>query len=123
MGELRQRGRIWWIRYYRNGKRDEESSRSDKKGVASDLLKIREGDSARGLPVTPKIGRLRSEEAVADVANDYRVNGRRTLADLERRIVKHLNPFFGGRRMTSITTADVRPSSQAVRMRTHQAAK
>lgn len=108
MGEVRQRGCIWWIRYYRNGRRYEESSGSNKKGVARDLLKTREGDIVRGLPVTPKIGRLRFEEAVADVANDYRVNGRRTLSDLERRIVKHLNPFFGGRRMSAITTADVR---------------
>ena len=61
MGELRKRGPIWWIRYYRNGKRYEESSGSDKKGVATDLLKVREGDSARGVPVTPKVGRLRFE--------------------------------------------------------------
>ena len=41
MGELRQRGKVWWIRYYRNGRRQEESSRSTKKRVAIDLLKIR----------------------------------------------------------------------------------
>jgi integrase len=108
MGEVRQRGNIWWIRYYRNGKRYEESSGSDKKGVAIDLLKIREGDSARGLPVTPKIGRLRFEEAAADVENDYRANGKRSLSHVKTRTTNHLTPFFGGRRMTSITTADVR---------------
>jgi hypothetical protein len=59
MGELSQRGRVWWIRYYRNGQRFEESSGSSKKGAAIDLLKIREGDGAHGLPVTPKMGRLR----------------------------------------------------------------
>src|SRR5215212_2220754 len=108
MGELRQRGRIWWIRYYRNGRRYEESSGSEKKGAARDLLKIREGDGARGVPVTPKIGRLRFDEAAADVVNDYRVNGKRSLPHVERRIEKHLAPFFGGRRMSTITTADVR---------------
>ena len=108
MGEIRQRGRIWWIRYYRNGRRYEESSGSTKKGAAIDLLKIREGDSARGVPVTPKIGRLRFEEAAADVVTDYRVNGKRSLSHVERRIKKHLDPFFGGRRMAAITTADVR---------------
>lgn len=86
MGELRQRGTIWWIRYYRNGKRYEESSGSDKKGVAIDQLKIREGDGAHGLPVTPKMGRLRFEDAVAEVITDYRVNGKRTLADVESRL-------------------------------------
>ena len=108
MGELRQRGRIWWIRYYRNGQRHEESSGSKKKGVAIDLLKIREGDGAKGLPVTPKIGRLRFEEAAADVVNDYRTNGKRSIGEVERRIRLHLNLCFEGRRMAAITTADIR---------------
>ena len=42
MGELKRRGQIWWIRYYRDGKRYEESSRSGKQGVARDLLRQRE---------------------------------------------------------------------------------
>jgi hypothetical protein len=92
MGELRQRGRVWWIRYYRDGQRFEESSGSTKKGTAIDLLKIREGDGAHGLPVTPKMGRLRFEEAAADLLNDYQANGKRTYADVKRRIDKHLTP-------------------------------
>src|SRR4029079_18358502 len=67
-----------------------------------------EGDGAKGLPVTPKIGRLRFEEAAADIINDYRVNGKRSLDEVERKIKKHLAPFFGGRRMTTIDTALVR---------------
>src|SRR5215471_19612383 len=43
-----------------------------------------------------------------DVLNDYRANGRRSLDEAERRIDKHLSPYFGGRRMAAITTADVR---------------
>ena len=108
MGALRQRGGIWWIRYCRQGRRHEESSHSRRKQAAIDLLKIREGDGAHGLPVTPKIGRLRFEEAARDVRNDYRINGKKSLAEVERRITKHLLPFFGGRRMASLTTADVR---------------
>ena len=83
MGELRQRGRVWWIRYYRNGQRYEESSGSAKKGEAVTLLKLREGDGAHGIPVMPKIGRLRFEEAAADVVIDYRVNGKRSLKVLK----------------------------------------
>jgi integrase len=40
--------------------------------------------------------------------NDYIVNGKRTLKDAKRRIDLHLRPHFGGRRMSAITTADVR---------------
>ena len=111
MGQLVKRGQKWWIRYSRNGKRYEESSGSNKKGVASELLKLREGDGAHGLPVTPKIGRLRFEEAANDLLNEYRTNRRKSLDEVERRIEKHLAPFFGGRRMAGLTTAHVREYS------------
>ncbi len=107
---MRQRGpgKIWWIRYYRAGRRYEESANSSKKQAAIDLLKIREGDGARGVPVTAKIGRLRFEAAADDLIVDFRTNGKKLLSDVERRIRKHLAPFFGGRRMASLTTSDVR---------------
>src|SRR5690349_7312420 len=123
MGEVRKRGQTYWIRYYRNGKRYEESAGSDKKTAAIDLLKLREGDGARGLPVTPKIGRLRFEEAAQDVINDYRVNGKRSLEVVERKIAKHLSPFFGGRRMAAITTADVRTFIVERQAATHTTSK
>jgi integrase len=108
MGQLRKRGHVWWIRYYRNGRQYEESAGSDKKSIAIELLKIREGDGARGVPVTPKVGRLLFDEAAEDVLNDYRTNGKKSVDDVERRITKHLKPFFGGRRLATITTTDVR---------------
>ncbi len=108
MGELKRRGQIWWIRYYKNGKRHEESSGSTKEGEAKSLLRLREGDIERGVAVTPKVGRIRFDEAVTDVLNDYRTNRKRSLDDVERRIEKHLKPFFGNRRMASITTSDIR---------------
>ncbi len=98
----------FWIKYYRNGRVFRESSGSAREGDAKRLLRLREGDIERGLPVTPRIGRIRFEEASEDVLNDYRTNGKRSLAVVERRITKHLMPFFGGRRMSAITTSDVR---------------
>ena len=108
MGELKQRGQIWWIRYYKNGRRHEESAGSTKESDAKSLLRLREGDIERGVAITPKVGRIRFDEAVKDVINDYRTNRKRSLDDVERRIERHLKPFFGNRRMASITTADVR---------------
>ena len=98
----------FWIKYYRDGRPYRESAGTRKKGEAERLLKLREGDSAKGLPVTPHITRLRFEEAAEDAINDYKVNGRRSLADQERRIKLHLLPYFRGRRMTAITTGDIR---------------
>src|SRR4029453_18575425 len=108
MGQLRKRGGVWWIRYYRNGRRFEESARTNKKEEARDLLKRIEGEIAKGVPVTSITGRLRFEEAATDIEADYQINGKRSLRDLKIRIERHLTPFFAGRRMNSITTADVR---------------
>jgi integrase len=103
---------LWWIRYYRNGRRFEESARTNKKEEARDLLKRIEGDIAKGVPVTSITGRLRFEEAATDIEADYQINGKRSLRDLKIRIERHLTPFLAGRRMNSITTADVRAYSK-----------
>lgn len=108
MGEVRKRGNIWWIRYYRNGRRHEESSKSTKKGAADRLLKIREGEIAKGVPVSAKAGQLRFDEAVDTVLEDYRINGKKSLPSVERRYRLHLEPFFGGRKLASLTTDDFR---------------
>src|SRR5688572_17496520 len=107
MGRIYKRGRIWWIRYYRNGKCYPESSRSTQHAVAKNLLKVREGDGAKGLPVTPLMARFTFDEAARDLEREYAVNGRKSLDSVKRRIKLHLLPYFGGRRMAGITTVDV----------------
>ena len=108
MGCIYQRGRTWWIKYSRAGRAFYESSGSTKHAEAKRLLKLREGDSERGVPITPKVGRVRFDEAAADLITEYRNNGRKSLEHLERRLRKHLTPVFSGRRMALITTADAR---------------
>ena len=126
MGELKQRGQTWWIRYYKNGKRHEESSGSTKEGDAKSLLRLREGDIERGVAITPKVGRIRFDEAVKDVLNDYRTNRKRSLDDVERRIEKHLKPFFGNRRWprsrqptSASTSTRVRRRRRSLERRSH----
>jgi integrase len=46
--------------------------------------------------------------AVRDVLDDYRINRRRSLADVARHVRLHLAPFFHRRRMAAITPADIR---------------
>ena len=107
MGELRQRGRIWWLRYYRDGRRFEESSGTDKYEKAKSLLKEREGDVAKGVPFSPSMGRLRFEDCHGGPRDRYTVNKRDSLDHLKRRIKLHLTPWFAGRRMTRLTSADI----------------
>jgi integrase len=113
MGQIRKRGGVYWIRFYKNGQRLEESAHTDKWETARDLLKSREGDVADGRPVSPKAARLRFDDAAADLETEYTINGRRTLKDLQRRFKLHLTPWFGGRRLVDIATPNVRAFTAA----------
>ncbi len=96
---------VYWIKYYSDGRPMRESSEGTKESDARKLLKLREGEVVKGVPVMPK--RVRFSELAEDVVNDYRVNGRRSLRDLEMRLRRHVLPFFGHRRAASISKADV----------------
>ena len=98
---------VHWIKYYRDGRPMRESSESTKESDARKLLKLREGDVVRGVPITPKVTRVRFRELAEDVVTDYKVNGRRSIGDLEMRLRRHILPYFGQRRAASITTADI----------------
>ncbi|HEY0876697.1 MAG TPA: tyrosine-type recombinase/integrase [Vicinamibacterales bacterium] len=100
--------RTWTLRYHRNGRAIQEATKFTRKGDALTLLKTREGDIAKGLPVSRASITLTFDAAVADVVNDYKANGKRTTEHVERRIRLHLAPAFGGRRLSSITTAQIR---------------
>ena len=43
------------------------------------MLRNREGEIARGAVITPDVGKITFDEAVADLLNDYIVNRKRTL--------------------------------------------
>ena len=99
---------VLWIKWYRNGRAFRESAETDKDSVARRLLRQREGDITRGVPVTPRTDRALLEDLGADVVTDYKVNGKRSVKDVARSFEQHLNPFFDGWRAANITTADVR---------------
>jgi len=96
---------MWWIKYYQGRRAVRESTETEKETVARRILRNREG---KGIPINPKVGKITFEDAAKDIINDYTANRRRSLDGLERRITKHLTPFFKGRRLASIATADIR---------------
>jgi integrase len=98
---------VWWIKYYRDGVPMRESTESDKESVAKNLLKQREGDISRGVPITPQTNRATFDDLADDVLNDYKVNQRRTIKDATRRL-QDLREVFGDRKAAGITVADVR---------------
>lgn len=53
--------------------------------------------------------RMRFEEASKDLLTDYQINGKRSHDNLKNTIIDGvLEPWFRGRRMASLTTADIR---------------
>ena len=71
-------------------------------------LKQRNRRTALRPGLTPSVPRLTFCAAVRDVLDDYRINRKRSLVDVERHVRLHLAPFFRGRRMAAITTTDIR---------------
>ena len=105
---------VWWIKYYKDGKPIRESSESTKESDPRKLLNLREvllpsaTDAVKGIPVTPRINRIMFQELANDVINDYKMNRKRSLRDIETRLKLHILPVFSSRRASSITTADIR---------------
>jgi len=107
MGCIYRRGKIWWLKYYKNGKPYCESSRTDCKEAAGRLLKRREGEIAKGELPGIYFDRVRFEELAEDFLTDYKVNGRKSL-DKAERSVRNLSEAFGGMRIPQITTARIK---------------
>jgi hypothetical protein len=109
MGTLYQRGRVWWAKWYVDGRPMREST-----GIATDddtipneargFLKVREGKAASGEPVLRRADRIRYEEIRTDLLEHYATTGRRDAVELGWRL-KHLDRFFAGRRVVHITRA------------------
>jgi integrase len=107
-GSVFKVGRVYWISYWdAAGKRVKESSGSQKKANAERLLGSRNGSVAHHLPIVRNAEKATFNEAAKAVVNDCTINGKTSLAVVQRRIEKHLAPVFGGRRLASITTTDV----------------
>ena len=108
MGHLYRRNQTWWMKYYKDGRAFYESSRTANHKKAEGILMQREGAIAAGENVSPAHARFKFDDALADYLTDQEVNDRVGLAKFKRRLELHLVPYFRGRRMTGIETADVR---------------
>src|SRR5262245_31828377 len=108
-GSVYRRGKFWWLKYYQDGRPIRESSESQSKAEAQQMLNLRMGDVAKDIPVTPKLGSITFAEAAQAVLDDYTIRKFRSLRDTKRRIDKHLRPFFGSTtRLKGITPPRIR---------------
>jgi hypothetical protein len=104
MGQLYQRGRIYWCKYYVAGWPVRESTGCERETDARRFLRTREGAVAAGAPIPPCLDRIFYDELADDLVAFYRTTGRRRLEEVEDRLV-YLNAFFRGRRAVSIGPA------------------
>jgi len=107
MGCIYRRGKIYWVKYYRNGKPYAESSHSDKQEAAKRLLRMREGEISQGKLPGIYFDRIRFDELVEDFLTDYRINNKRTIVKAERS-ARHLLREFEGMRATEITAPRIK---------------
>lgn len=107
-GSLYRRESIWWVKYHRNGKSYRESSKSTDRVVAEKLLRSRLGEIAddRFAGIAP--GKVTVGNLIDLVVEDYRITGKRSLADVEWRSNKHLHPRFAKMKAAQFGTMQVK---------------
>lgn len=103
MGSIYRRGNTLWIKYYRNGKRYQESTRTSKVEEAKQLLKLREGEIAQGKLPGVIFDKVHFDELAEEYLQDLRINGRKAIDRVERSI-SNLKRYFEGCRVPEITT-------------------
>jgi hypothetical protein len=97
---------VWWIKFYSNGIARRESSHSSDHSLAEKLLKRRLAETLTKTYVPRE--NIRIDELVADLVSDYRVNGQKSIANVERRWKLHLMAFFTRLRAGDLTTDRIR---------------
>ena len=107
-GSVYVRGKTYWIAYYVDGEQVCESAHSRDKAEARRFLKARQGQIAEGRYVGAVADRVAFDDLAELILTDYKVNGKKSLPDVEQKIRLHLRPFFGKKKAHSITTADIK---------------
>src|SRR5215831_18083504 len=90
------------ISYSVNGKKVIESTGLTDEREARRILKEREGRVATGQPILPRVDKVKYDEARADLVEYYQTTEDRDLYEAGARI-KHLDRFFAGSRLVTIT--------------------
>ncbi len=97
-GSIYQRGKIYWIKYYRDGRPFYESSESCKYGDAQRLLDQRRAEVYSGTHLDSQTKRVTVGQLFDALDRDYKINGK-DHEWVERVLRKHLRPCFEATRV------------------------
>src|ERR1039457_3864200 len=98
---------VWWIKYHRHGRPFRESTQTTDYNKAGKMLKTRLSEINQGTFMGPQLERTKVDELAEMFLRDYRINGRKSLDDVDARWKYHLKPFFGGMRAVDLTSEQV----------------
>lgn len=103
----RRHASLYWLSYRRNGIRIRESAETDNLEEAKRILAVRQGDVARGVPISNRTNQATVGELCQDVLLDYEVNGKKSIDATRRRTRLHLAPFFGNTKASKVSTENL----------------
>jgi integrase len=106
---------VWWIKYYVRGVPVRESAHTDSWEEANRLLKKKQGEVVSGRFVGIGAERIRMEQLLKAVEQDYQENERHTLVDVQTRNKLHLVPAFGEIRAAEFSSSHVKAYIRARR--------
>jgi integrase len=93
-GSIYRRGRVWWVKYYKDGRPFYESSESQKSTEAQRLLEQRRAEIYAGTHLDSTARRITVGELLDDLVRDYKINAKdHKWAEMVVRC--HLQPPFG----------------------------
>jgi integrase len=98
---------VWWLKYSKRGKAFRESSHETDQRKAEKMLRKRLGELEAGTFAGPQVERIKVTELAEDFIRDYRINGRKSLDDVQARWTLHLRPFFGYMRAAEVTSQQI----------------
>lgn len=90
------------LKYYRNGKVYRQSAGTTNRRKAERMLQQKQAEIANHTFIDPKSERTLVKELAEDFLRDYRINGRKSLADAEARWRLHLSKEFGDLRASNV---------------------
>jgi integrase len=107
-GNVRKRGRVWWIWYHHDGQRYDESTKQGDEREARRLLKQRRGEIAAGTWEPRSERKPRTVEAYAEEWIARReASGVRNVTDEAVWLRKWLLPCVGRKALTDVTRSEI----------------
>jgi len=101
------RGNVWWYKFKKDGRPYYKSSESTDPEEARRLLRIAQGDVARGKTPVVIFNQVTLDDLAEDFLADFKIQKKKSLDHAER-YVRELKKFFGNAKVTRITTTKIR---------------